>query len=1062
MDSASSCWCGNRVLEPFSSDYLHCAVCETLVVAKMPQPEELLVRDDERDYYGKHYFDETAKLHGLPPLSVRARADLPERCLHWLRTLLRYCSPPASILELGSAHGGYVAMMRWAGFNAVGLDLSPEIVAGARHRFDVPVLEGPLESQDIAPGSLDAIVMMDVLEHLGSPKETLEHCLRLLKPSGLIFLQTPQYREGKSMAQMEKEDDAFLHLLTPDQHLFLFSRSSVRRLFRELGVEHVNFEPAIFSFYDMALVAGGVPPAARPESDVVASLEATPSGRLILALYDLDLQCMDLTLRLNESEADRALRLDNNRTLEKLLAEQSLLHSTHSAAQSAAAVELTNRVAERDAQISELTARLEDLTLRLSESEADRALRLDNNRTLEKLLAEQSLLHSTHSAAQSAAAVELTNRVAERDAQISELTARLEELEALGEDLRIQIAHRDEQLEAQLGSARQLALSLESGRKTFSTKAAALEAIYQDLLMEVADHKQVIELQKHRLAKAEAVVWNLRRSRVVRVMRRIRGWNWLDALEPDSPAGQRNEITEVTLNNPANKLRRVAVDLTPVLPGGGNGGAKVMTLDLIQHLSRLAADCEFILLTSEKSHDELAALDAPNVRRVCVSRLADAGLSPDSNSIVRQLGADLLFCPFTAAFYFDPGVPMVCVVYDLQHAYYPEFFTLAESQERGRNLTQAIQAASKIICISDFVRETVLDKTSALPERVETVHILLPRRLGTPSLLQCQGILKKLSLVSGQFLLYPANFWPHKNHDLLLTAFGIYLAGHPGSKLKLVLTGSPGARQEFLVDATRRMGLSQSVLFPGYLAEEELSALFYSCMALIFPSLFEGFGMPLLEAMAAGRPILCSDLTSLPEVAGGAALLFDPRKPCDIADAIARISNEPDLRRDLAAKSTRRLAAFGGPEDMATSYLEKFRQAVQGKAETLPGVYEAFEDGWLGERVTVVFGSGPDGRRIQLTLELPEWVHNSAVSVRVEIAGAAARHHRLVRGEVAVISSPIASSSGCIKLFCSPAFQPCACGLGNETRFLTCRLKLAEIVATDEVRETLNSIRYGA
>src|SRR6202043_2991561 len=110
---------------------------------------------------------------------------------------------------------------------------------------------------------------------------------------------------------------------------------------------------------------------------------------------------------------------------------------------------------------------------------------------------------------------------------------------------------------------------------------------------------------------------------------------------------------------------------------------------------------------------------------------------------------------------------------------------------------------------------------------------------------------------------------------------------------------------------------------------------------------------PLLEAMATGRPLLCSNTTSLPEVAGDAAIFFDPRKPAEIADAIARISNDPDLRRDLAAKGAKRLTTFGGREDMAARYLETFRQVVQQSAGTLPGVCGAFEDGLLDERLTL-------------------------------------------------------------------------------------------------------------
>jgi glycosyltransferase involved in cell wall biosynthesis len=382
------------------------------------------------------------------------------------------------------------------------------------------------------------------------------------------------------------------------------------------------------------------------------------------------------------------------------------------------------------------------------------------------------------------------------------------------------------------------------------------------------------------------------------------------------------------------ELRRVVIDLTSPLPGGRSGIPKVMALELIRQFCRIAPACDFVLLTLRSSHDELASLDAHNVRRLCMNPDDSATELAVGSSIVRQLGADLLFCPFTAPAYFHPAVPTVCVVYDLQYAYYPEFFDLADIQESDRDLSRAIQGASKIICISEFVRHTLLRKTKVSPQQLEAIHIVMPRQPGPPSHCQEESFLKGLRLISGEFLLYPANFRRHKNHELLLLAFGIYRAAHSVSTLKLVLTGTPGSRRDFLEDAVRRLGLSQWVVFTGNLPEEELSGLLRSCMAVVFPSLFEGFGFPLVKAMEVGRPLLCSNTTSLPEVAGEAALFFDPRKPAEIADAIARISIDPDLRRELSAKGAKRLATFGGPEDMASRYLETFRKVVQQSSET--------------------------------------------------------------------------------------------------------------------------------
>ena len=105
--------------------------------------------------------------------------------MHWLQTLVKFKRPPAETIELGCAHGGFVALMQWAGFTARGLELSPWIVKFAEQTFGIPMLLGPIEDQPIEPASLDVIALMDVLEHLPDPVGTMAHCLRLLKPDGI-------------------------------------------------------------------------------------------------------------------------------------------------------------------------------------------------------------------------------------------------------------------------------------------------------------------------------------------------------------------------------------------------------------------------------------------------------------------------------------------------------------------------------------------------------------------------------------------------------------------------------------------------------------------------------------------------------------------------------------------------------------------------------------------------------------------------------------------------------------------------------------------------------------
>lgn len=733
------CWCGNTCLTSFSPSYRRCNRCQTLVSQAWFTPNIAEATDDARDFYGQEYWlGHQVQDLGFPDIYTRARTDLPERCLYWLRTLLKYKLPPAITLELGGAHGGSVALFRWAGFDATNLELNPWVVEFSRHTFNVPTLLGPIEDQSIAPASLDVIAMMDVLEHLPNPLATLRHCLPLLKPDGIFLIQTPQFPEDLTYQQMQTEESRFLELLKPDEHLYLLSQGAIRHFFQRLEVSHLVFEPAIFAHYDMFLVASRHPLSEQGTDAISEALSLTAGGRLVQALLDLEAQKRDLYHHYTAVEQNRA-------------AQEPLVQPTPS---------------------------------------------LSSN-------------------------------------------------------------------------------AVSSG----------------------------------------------------------------------------------------SKKTRIVVDLTPLLPGSENGGAKIMTLELIQQLSKAAPELEFLLLTTEQNHDGLAFLDTANVWRRCVtnsnpfvarrerlsvklkrrarekltaalpapilSRLKQlyrsVPIHPPRNSLLHSLQADLLFCPFTAPLHYDATVPVVSVIYDLQYLYYPEFFSAEDRIERDKNFRDACRLAQHVICISDYVRDTVLEHADLQPEHVTTIHIQLGQRLERVRSDPDAHILGQLGLQAEQFLLYPANFWPHKNHRMLLTAFAIYRARHPHSSLKLVCTGTPDAPMQCIRDAAERMGLATRIAFPGYLADEDFRVLLQACLALIFPSLYEGFGMPLLEAMALGKPVLCSNVTSLPEIARDAALLFDPRKPADIVDAMERIESDDALRTSLIRQGSQRLPALGNPERMAQQYLQVFR-----------------------------------------------------------------------------------------------------------------------------------------
>lgn len=316
------CWCGNAGLNHFNTEYGRCDDCGTLVFKEEVAAETLLVNDDDSDFYGKQYWlKHQHDSFGYPSIHQRVRSDLTERNLHWLLSLLRYCQPPGRVMELGCSHGSFVALLDHAGFEASGVEMSPWVVQFGRETFGVPVIQGPLESLDLPDASLDAIALMDVLEHLPDPKATMGHCLRLLKPDGLLLIQTPEFKQEMTYPSLVETQSRFLENLKPVEHLYLFSQESVTRFFHELGADHVCFEPAIFSHYDMFLAVSRSPLEALSMEDADKSLMATSRSRLVLALLDvyrreaegqarLRAKIVDLENRLSASEADRAARLE--------------------------------------------------------------------------------------------------------------------------------------------------------------------------------------------------------------------------------------------------------------------------------------------------------------------------------------------------------------------------------------------------------------------------------------------------------------------------------------------------------------------------------------------------------------------------------------------------------------------------------------------------------------------------------------------------------------------------------------------------------------------------------
>jgi len=424
-----ACWCGNENLAPFNADYVECKACGTLVSLKSLTDEQLVVKDDETDFYGKQYWlDHQVQGLGIPAIQSRARIDLAERNLYWLNTLLKYRLPPAQIMELGCAHGSFVALMRQAGYSATGLELSPWVVEFGRKTFDVPILLGPLEAQEMPLESLDVIVLMDVLEHLSDPLETLKHSLQRLKPDGLLIVQTPQFKDGMCFDSLVEAKDRFVEMLIPDEHIYLFGERSVKQLFSRLGAGHVQFEPALFAHYDMFFVVSRQPIQTIDRTLGDLALQSSANGRIALALLDVSRREQERALELAKSEADRTARAKQIDVLNGMLAQVQASHTAQLEA-------LTQVIRESEADRAARATQVETLTHMLNESEADRAARATQIETLTHMLNESE-------ADRAARAVQIDTLTAMFTQADARRIANAQEIEALHSQLRLLLSRR--------------------------------------------------------------------------------------------------------------------------------------------------------------------------------------------------------------------------------------------------------------------------------------------------------------------------------------------------------------------------------------------------------------------------------------------------------------------------------------------------------------------------------------------------------------------------------------------------------------------------------------------
>jgi glycosyltransferase involved in cell wall biosynthesis len=239
------------------------------------------------------------------------------------------------------------------------------------------------------------------------------------------------------------------------------------------------------------------------------------------------------------------------------------------------------------------------------------------------------------------------------------------------------------------------------------------------------------------------------------------------------------------------------------------------------------------------------------------------------------------------------AIPVVVTVHDLAHLY---FYSRLHAAYYGTVLKHLYRRCHSVICVSEFTRQEFLRWSGMSADKVFTVHN------GVPDLFLKSNAGLGLPY---PYVLYPGNRRSYKNLDRLIAAYG--RSSLPRAGIHLVLTGGSDAA---LCQVARTEGVERELHFAGEVSDEDVVRLYRGATLLAFVSMYEGFGLPILEAMAAGIPVLTSNVAAMPEVAGAAALLVDPTSVEQITAGLERLAFDPDVRNDCVRLGSAQLACF--------------------------------------------------------------------------------------------------------------------------------------------------------
>ena len=433
------------------------------------------------------------------------------------------------------------------------------------------------------------------------------------------------------------------------------------------------------------------------------------------------------------------------------------------------------------------------------------------------------------------------------------------------------------------------------------------------------------------------------------------------------------------------RKRIIGVDLIPLRADGSNGGVKHAIIEFLIWIQNNKTDeVQFVYFCNSHTQHEIRNFSRADDVTVCL--LALDGVEPVSlnlltsndfneigkqETILQSFPVDIIYAPLGNTEINYPGTPTISTVLDLLHKDYPNSLTLQEIDHRDRYFRDLISRSDLVQVISNYTKERLVHHYGVSEKRIFVNYLPIHERLSKVPR-------QEHSLIDEPYFFYPANFWRHKNHETLLIAYYNYIKQQSDSTpWKLVFTGHNDDRKIQVRKHAESLGLSDHVVFLDYISNESLENYWFHAGALVFPSLHEGFGIPLLEAMHYEIPIICHNRTSLSEIGEGASFFCDCRNPLAIASAMIDVSKDEKLRSELISKGRSRLLDFKfkeSAENLSTKLID-----ISYKRSRYLSHIGVYKDGWIGKQA--IFNIPDKTGRAKVNISIPPTPKERFVSI---------------------------------------------------------------------------------